>query len=394
MHNHVQYLLYRHNCVVLPGFGGIVLQYSPARIHPAQHIFQPPRKALAFNRSLTTNDGLLVSHVANAEQLHYDDAESKVRRYVDLIEDSIRRKGDFTMTGVGRFHNDIEGNLQFDPEESGNYLLNAYGLERFVSPAVVRRDSFEPNTAAAVLPAKKKRRFNWFGLSVLALLVMFIGVEMLSINNLTNLIPYPLAGFHMFDTAYSNRDTFQPNHQAAVKTSHGSRDTVVQIIVIQDESKAASFDSVSNANGSPAVTLKSELPVSVTTSASTVPSTSEVVAPAVHVALSYDDSVKQAETSKVPMRGEYNPALPGRFVIVFSNSTDSAKADYYQHRLWKDRIGARVMPFRNRLIVAKPGYLTARAAAKDLYFYRLLGYDSAYVLKMKEEQPTAAPPRM
>jgi hypothetical protein len=45
----------------------------------------------------------------------------------------------------------------------------------------------------------------------------------------------------------------------------------------------------------------------------------------------------------------------------------------------------RVLPYRNRLIVAKPGYLTGRAAAKDLYLYRLLGYDSAYVLKIKEE---------
>ena len=99
MHDHIQYLLYRHNCVVLPGFGGIVLQYSPARIHPAQHIFQPPRKALAFNRSLTTNDGLLISHVANAEQLHYDDAENKVRRFVDGIEDNIRRKGDYALPG-------------------------------------------------------------------------------------------------------------------------------------------------------------------------------------------------------------------------------------------------------------------------------------------------------
>jgi nucleoid DNA-binding protein len=378
MHDHIQYLLYRHNCVVLPGFGGIVLQYSPAKIHPAQHIFQPPRKALAFNRSLTTNDGLLISHLANAEQLHYDDAENKVRRFVEQIEDSIRRKGDYTLQGVGRFHNDIEGNLQFDPEESENYLLNAYGLDKFVSPAIVRRDAFEPNPAAQELK-KKKRRFNWFGLSIVALVAMFIGVELASIQNFTSLLTKPLAGFNLFDTV---------KHEPAADVKHesvgsvGKRDTLVQIIVIKDERDEATADTAANLAVDP--TPESTMTGTAATAVNRiVPAVEKPVANS----LTYDDSVKLIEISKVPMRGEYNPSKTGRFVIVFSNSVDSAKADYYQRQLWKDRIGARVLPYRNRLIVAKQGYLTARAAAKDMAIYRLLGYDSAYVLKMKEEQP-------
>ena len=102
--SHIKILLFQHNCIIIPGFGGIVMQYAPASIHPSQHIFQPPHKSIAFNKSLTTNDGLLTSHIANHENKHYDEAEHLVRRYVLNIENSIRQKGDFTIQDVGKLY--------------------------------------------------------------------------------------------------------------------------------------------------------------------------------------------------------------------------------------------------------------------------------------------------
>lgn len=362
MHDHIKYLLYRHNCVILPGFGGIVLQYAPARIHPAQHVFQPPRKALAFNRSLTINDGLLTSHVANTENVHYDEAETRVRKFVEAIENSIRRKGDFAIHGVGRFFNDIEGNLQFVPEESENYLLNAYGLERFVSPAIIRRDAFEPNAAASIAK-KKKKKFGWFGLSVVVLVGAYLAVQFLSIHDMTSIT----AGFdalHPSPKEVKNEKAFPA----------GRRDTVVQIIVIKDETLKQNLDSITapSANDftSPSAIEK------------------EVIDPNKPTMLvnqseqSAYDTAKIHITSKVPMLGEYNPSERGDYVIIFSNAKDSTHAAYFQQELWKNRIGVRVMTFKKRLIVAKTGYHTPRAASKDLAIYRLLGFDQAYIQKL------------
>lgn len=378
MHEHVKYLLYRNNCLILPGFGGIVLQYSAARIHPAQHIFQPPRKAIAFNRSLTTNDGLLISHIANAENLHYDDAEKRVRQFVDQIEDSIRRKNEYTFTGIGRFYNDIESNLQFEPDEKENYLLNAYGLDRFVSPAIVRRDAFEPQTAQNL--TKKKRKFNWFGLSSMLLVLILLAVQFLSINDLSHVVRNPLAGIPLL-APLGNQNDSQVNVSHSVHPT-GKRDTVVQIIVIQedrDTNATASTNPVETENATQensSITLVTD---GEKTERIDTRTQEEIIA----------DSIKLIATSKVPMRGEYDPSELGAYVVVFSNSTDSTKASYYQKQLWKDRIGAQVLPYRNRLLVAKPGYLTAKAAAKDLYIYHLLGYKTAYIQKMKSHENTA-----
>jgi hypothetical protein len=377
MHEHIQYLLYRHNCVILPGFGGIVLQYAPAHIHPTQHVFQPPRKAIAFNRSLTTNDGLLIAHVANAENLHYDEAEKLVRKFVDGIDDNIRRKGESVLPGIGKFRNDVEGNLQFEPSDAENYWLGAFGLEPFVSPAVVRREAFEPGQATASL--KKKRKFNWFGWTSVLLLTVLLTVEILNIQDLNSILQRPLAGFDI--GLDSGKLVPTPAAQPKEKTN-GTRDTLVQIIVIREEGNDKTSET--SVNTSPTKPIV-ETPVNANLKDAIIPD-AVVAMPNVDTRTAEQkvaDSLRLLANSKVPMRGEYNPAQLGKYVIVFSNSTDSTKAAYFQQQLWRDRIGAQLIPHRNRLLVAKPGYYTARAAAKDLTIYRMLGYGSAYIMKTR-----------
>ena len=45
-------LLYRHDCVIIPGLGGIITNYRSAQIHPVSHKLQPPSKSIRFNLPL------------------------------------------------------------------------------------------------------------------------------------------------------------------------------------------------------------------------------------------------------------------------------------------------------------------------------------------------------
>jgi hypothetical protein len=140
---------------------------------------------------------------------------------------------------------------------------------------------------------------------------------MLSIHNLASLVTTPLAGFHMFDSAFSG-NALKP--QPAVSLPHGTRDTLVQIIVIKDETNKT-FDSVSTASNAGATELTNETAAAeanVVTLNNTPIKIQELARPA-RAAVTYVDSIRLIETSKVPLRGEYNPSQTGRFVIVFSN---------------------------------------------------------------------------
>ncbi|NLA48282.1 MAG: hypothetical protein GX876_02335, partial [Bacteroidales bacterium] len=55
----IRELLFSHDCVIVPGFGGFVGNYAPARIDRATSTFYPPSKQISFNRNLRNNDGLL-----------------------------------------------------------------------------------------------------------------------------------------------------------------------------------------------------------------------------------------------------------------------------------------------------------------------------------------------
>ena len=56
---HIERLLLTHDCVILPKFGGFVLQTLPATYQEEEHLFRPMRKEVMFNVTLQHTDGLL-----------------------------------------------------------------------------------------------------------------------------------------------------------------------------------------------------------------------------------------------------------------------------------------------------------------------------------------------
>ncbi len=87
---HISELLFEHDCVIVPDFGGFVCNYAPAGIDPVKHLFEPPGKRILFNKGLTRNDGILAHHISGKLKLSYPEAlnaiAGEVKRYKDDIE--------------------------------------------------------------------------------------------------------------------------------------------------------------------------------------------------------------------------------------------------------------------------------------------------------------------
>ena len=83
---HISKLLYYNDCVIIPGLGGFVTDYAPAKIHPNTHTFFPPSKSILFNAKLTNDDGILMHFIAQEEKISYADAKREINYFVqDLI---------------------------------------------------------------------------------------------------------------------------------------------------------------------------------------------------------------------------------------------------------------------------------------------------------------------
>jgi cell division septation protein DedD len=134
---HISELLYEHDCIIVPDFGGFVANYASAKIHPTQHTFTPPSKKIGFNKNLKNNDGLLANRVASTENYTYPEALKYISRFVDNINLQLKSGAKVKLDEVGTLFLDVERNIQFEPDTT-NYLLDAFGLAEFQSPAIKR----------------------------------------------------------------------------------------------------------------------------------------------------------------------------------------------------------------------------------------------------------------
>jgi nucleoid DNA-binding protein len=127
----IRELLFGHDCVIVPGFGGFIGNYTPARIDRSSGTFYPPVKQISFNRNLNHNDGLLVGRISGTMHVTYGDARTIVERYVTDLRRKLENGEKVVFDNIGSFLNNKEGNVQFEPDTSANYHLDSYGLESF-----------------------------------------------------------------------------------------------------------------------------------------------------------------------------------------------------------------------------------------------------------------------
>ncbi len=135
-------LLYRYECVIIPGFGAFLTQSRPASIDESTSTFHPPSKVLSFNRQLQVNDGLLANYVASVEKCSYETALQKVRGFSVFLNSELNSGKTVSLKNIGEFSINTEQSIQFEPENKQNFSTSAFGLTSLISPKISRQEAF------------------------------------------------------------------------------------------------------------------------------------------------------------------------------------------------------------------------------------------------------------
>ncbi|WP_395065570.1 SPOR domain-containing protein [Flavobacterium sp.] len=135
---YISQLLYRYQCVTVPGFGAFLTEIQSAQLHEGSHSFYPPKKLVSFNSYLKNNDGLLANHIAQAEKMSYEVAVSAIENQVTIWKSKLHDFGAITLKNIGEISLNQEKNLVFVPYDQLNYLTASFGLTTYISPAVKR----------------------------------------------------------------------------------------------------------------------------------------------------------------------------------------------------------------------------------------------------------------
>jgi cell division septation protein DedD len=171
-------LLFCHDCVIVPQWGGFLTHYRPARLDEARKVIHPPGKDLSFNRHLVRNDGLLADRLAKREGIGFDKASALIDSEVAAWRVALDRQGRLELPSIGIFYRDAEHNLQFDPDRRANYLRDAYGLRPLPAVPVqaaraqpVVLPLAEPEVEEARAPSRRGATVGWAAAGVAAVLI-------------------------------------------------------------------------------------------------------------------------------------------------------------------------------------------------------------------------------
>jgi hypothetical protein len=119
-------LLLKHDCVVVPNFGGFVAKHSAAKILDNGTLL-PPSKSFTFNKLLKQNDGLLINSFATQANISYELSQESIANELALWNLVLEGGQRLLLDRIGYFVNDANNNLYFNADTT-NFSLSSYGL--------------------------------------------------------------------------------------------------------------------------------------------------------------------------------------------------------------------------------------------------------------------------
>ena len=176
---HISDLLYRYQCVTVPGFGAFLTETVSAHVTGSASSFFPPKKVVSFNANVKNNDGLLANHVALQEKMSYELAVIKIGDVVNEWTYLLQNRNLVVLKNIGEISVNNEMNWVFEPANTVNYLTDSFGLSSFVSPEITREvlkqevEALEEK-APIIFTPERKRDYSY--LKYAAVFVVMLGV--------------------------------------------------------------------------------------------------------------------------------------------------------------------------------------------------------------------------
>lgn len=162
--HYIGQLLYRYQCVTVPGFGAFLTEIQSAQWVESANSFFPPKKMISFNANIKNNDGLLANHIARAEKTSYEYAISAIQYEVLNWKKALEQNKMLTIKNIGIFSLNASDNLIFTPADQKNYLTSSFGLASFIAPTVKREsledkeEVIEESQVISMIPEERKDR--------------------------------------------------------------------------------------------------------------------------------------------------------------------------------------------------------------------------------------------
>jgi len=125
---YISELLYLEDCIIVPDFGGFIVNDKSATINEKSGEITPPSKTILFNSQLVNNDGLLVNHIAKEENISQKECLANVLAISKKLKSKLFETKILRIKKIGLLTIGSENNILFTQEKGCNYNLNSFGM--------------------------------------------------------------------------------------------------------------------------------------------------------------------------------------------------------------------------------------------------------------------------
>lgn len=123
---HIEYLIMSNDCVVVPGWGAFIAQYSASTYIPIASMLRQPSRKIGFNASITHNDGLLANSIVRRHNISYEQANEIIDSNVAVYRQLLESGSELPFGHMGYFTVNAEGNCEFSPFEHDTTCNDAF----------------------------------------------------------------------------------------------------------------------------------------------------------------------------------------------------------------------------------------------------------------------------
>ncbi|MFM6949187.1 MAG: SPOR domain-containing protein [Aquirufa sp.] len=124
----IENLINDHNCIIIPNFGGFVVNIEDFKLSKDQQKIYPRKKWIAFNERLKSDDGLLSTQWADLQKISNKEAFNEINHFSKFIKSELVKNQTLQLGNIGAFHLNSESNIIFNPNSVYNYDLSIFGL--------------------------------------------------------------------------------------------------------------------------------------------------------------------------------------------------------------------------------------------------------------------------
>ena len=180
--HYISELLFLHDCVILPDFGGFVGNLQSAKLNKITGVLSPPSKKILFNASLKTNDGLLITHISNQEGITQEVAKNEVENYATKIIKKLTESKVLRLDKIGLLSLGREGNIIFLQDSVSNYSLDSFGMKATYNKAIVRETISEEKISSTIKNIRIQSNNPKVFLRAAAVIIPLIALSYISIT--------------------------------------------------------------------------------------------------------------------------------------------------------------------------------------------------------------------